>query len=41
MRKLWDADAILAAGKTIAEVCQALEPSEPTFHRWRRRAPTR
>ena len=41
IRKLRDADAMLAAGKTIGEVCQALEVSEPTFHRWRNRAPTR
>jgi transposase-like protein len=26
---------MLAAGKTIGEVCQALETSEQTFHRWR------
>ena len=36
-----DTDAMLAAGKTIGEVCQTLEVSEPTFHRWRNRAPTR
>lgn len=35
VRMLRDADAMLAAGKTIGEVCQALEVSEPTFHRWR------
>jgi transposase-like protein len=35
IRKLRDADAMLAGGKTIGEVCQALETSEPTFHRWR------
>jgi putative transposase len=35
IRKLRDADAMLAAGKTIGEVCQALEASEATFHRWR------
>ncbi len=35
IRKLRDADAMLAAGKTIGEVCQALETSEATFHRWR------
>jgi putative transposase len=35
IRKLRDADAMLNAGKTMAEVCQALEISEPTFHRWR------
>jgi len=35
IRKLRDADAMLAAGKTIGEVCQALETSEQTFQRWR------
>ena len=35
IRKLRDADAMLAGGKTIGEVCQALEISEPTYHRWR------
>jgi transposase-like protein len=32
---LRDADAMLAGGKTIGEVCQALEVNEQTFHRWR------
>jgi transposase-like protein len=32
---LRDGDAMLAGGKTIGEVCQALEVSEATFHRWR------
>lgn len=35
VRKLQEADAMLAVGKTIGQVCQALEVSEPTFHRWR------
>jgi putative transposase len=35
IRKLRDADAMLAGGETIGEVCQALEVSEPRFHRWR------
>jgi len=35
IQKLRVADALLAAGKTIPEVCQALEISEATFHRWR------
>lgn len=35
VRKLRDADAMLGAGKSMGEVCQALEVSEPTFHRWR------
>jgi transposase-like protein len=33
--KLRDADAMLAAGATIAQVCQKLEIGEATFHRWR------
>jgi len=35
VKKLRDADAMLASGKTIGQVCQALEVSEQTFHRWR------
>jgi transposase-like protein len=35
VKKLRDADAMLASGKTISQVCQALEVSEQTFHRWR------
>ena len=35
IRKLRDADAMLSAGKTIGQVCQTLEISEQTFHRWR------
>ncbi len=35
IKKLREADAILASGKTIAEVCQQLAISEQTFHRWR------
>jgi transposase-like protein len=30
-----EADAMLAAGKTVAQVVQALGVSEPTFARWR------
>ena len=33
--KLRDADGMLAAGRAIGEVCQALGISEATFHRWR------
>jgi transposase-like protein len=32
---LEDADRRLTAGQDIAQVCQALEISEATFHRWR------
>jgi transposase-like protein len=35
VRKLREADRMLSEGKTIAEVCQALEVAEATFHRWR------
>jgi len=35
VRKLLEADVLLAGGKGIGQVCQALEIAEPTFHRWR------
>ena len=35
IKKLREADAMLAGGKTIGQACQALEVSEQTFHRWR------
>lgn len=35
IRKLEDADRRLTAGQTIAQVCQSLEVSEATYHRWR------
>lgn len=35
IKKLREADAMLASGKTIGQVAQALEVSEQTFHRWR------
>ena len=35
IRKLRDADRMLAEGAGLAAVCQALEVSEATFHRWR------
>jgi len=33
--KLREADAMLASGASIGQVCQQLEVSEQTFHRWR------
>ena len=33
--KLREADALLGGGATIGHVCQHLEISEQTFHRWR------
>ena len=35
IRKLREVDTMLAAGKTIGQVCQVLEVSEQTFHRGR------
>lgn len=35
IRKLREADTMLAAGQSIGQVVQALEISEPTLHRWR------
>lgn len=36
IKKLREADAMLAVGKSIGQVAQALEISEQTFHRWRK-----
>jgi putative transposase len=36
VKKLRDADAMLAAGKDVAAVLQALEVSESTLERWRK-----
>ena len=35
IRKLREAERLLAEGKTTAEVARALEVSENTYHRWR------
>ena len=35
IRKLREADGMLSAGQTIAEVCQQWAICEQTFHRWR------
>jgi putative transposase len=35
IKKLREADGMLAADKTIGQVCQVMEISEQTFHRWR------
>lgn len=35
VNKLREADAMLAAGKTIAQIVQHLGVSEQTYHRWR------
>ena len=36
IKKLREAEAMLATGKTIGQVVQTLEISEQTFHRWRK-----
>ena len=35
IRKLREADGMIAVGQTIGQVVQSLEISEQTFHRWR------
>jgi putative transposase len=35
IRKLREADRMLGEGRSIADVCKALEVCEPTYHRWR------
>jgi transposase-like protein len=35
IRKLKTAEQLLAQGKTVADVCRALEVAQPTYHRWR------
>jgi len=35
IRKLREADRLLAEGKGVGGVCRHLEVSEPTYHRWR------
>lgn len=35
IKKLREADAMLASGKSIGQVAQALEINEQTLHRWR------
>jgi transposase-like protein len=35
VRKLREADRLLAEGTAVPEVCKTLEVSEQTYHRWR------
>jgi putative transposase len=35
VRKLTQADRMLAEGKDVAEVCRQLQVSEQTYYRWR------
>ena len=36
IKKLREADAMLATGKTIGQLVQSLEISEGTYHRWKK-----
>jgi transposase-like protein len=35
IRKLAEADKLLAEGKTVEEACRHLEITDSTYHRWR------
>lgn len=35
MRKLTQADKLLAEGKDVADVCRELQVTEATYYRWR------
>lgn len=37
IRKLREAERLKGDGKTVAEICQALQVSEQTYHRWKAR----
>jgi putative transposase len=39
IRKLWEADRLLAEGTEVPEVAKALEVSEATYHRRRAQSP--
>lgn len=34
IRKLKTAEPLISQDKTVADVCRALEVSQPTYHRW-------
>jgi len=35
IRQVKTAEQLITQGKTVADACQALEASQPTYHRWR------
>jgi putative transposase len=35
IRKLREADALLASGASISEICRGFDIGESTYHRWR------
>jgi putative transposase len=36
IRKLWQADVLLAQGKTVLEVCREIGVSDSTYYKWRK-----
>ena len=35
IRKLKTAEQLIAQDKTVADVCRAIEVTQPTYHRWK------
>jgi putative transposase len=35
IRKLKTAEQLIAQGKTVADICRAIEVTQPTYHRWK------
>ena len=35
IHKLKTAEQLIAQGKTVADVCRAIEVTQPTYHRWK------
>jgi putative transposase len=35
IRKLKTAEQLITQGKTVADVCRAIEVTQPTYHRWK------
>ena len=34
-RKLKTAEQLIVQGKTVADVCRAIEVTQPSYHRWK------
>jgi putative transposase len=37
IRKLKTAEQLIAQGKAVADVCRAIEVTQPTYHRWKQK----
>jgi transposase-like protein len=35
IRELKTAEQLIAQGKSVADVCRAIEVNQPTYHRWK------